>query len=444
MNAMGKKAFKIRFEILLPVVIFIVAAIYIPGGVLAEEIGIRAQSGAEATAATGAAVQMEKANDTAYRIKPLQNKLAVLNTADLEAAISKYKDMSSHWSRKEVGKLTCIEIIEGVNGMFLPESPVQVDQFIKMTVRAMGFAPGQATKYWAQNYIDTAVQQKLIAKNEFQDYRRVITREEAARIIVKATLMKEEFPYKDPYNNPDNLVRSKILDYAKIKDANKQFVLQSYQIGLIAGSSGKFMPSNTLTRAEAATIITRYLDTASRVPFKPAEGEVYTYIEPDGTVVTAYPPPKMEVIKAANAFEKAWPKSKGFVDVCYAKSDYRVMYTFYESEEVYERDSILTMQMGVDLDTINDMRLMLHPYYITVYDATAVKKLHRDSIYEMFRYWFEKDISQAIAAFDRYLDYATNNDQKHRIEEITYNKRLMYLHKVGGNDGFTLTIYSQP
>ena len=138
----------------------------------------------------------------------------------------------------------------------------------------MGFAPGENTKYWAQNYIDIAIDQKLIEEGEFADYRRPITREEATRIIVKATLMKEEFPYKDPYNNPDNLVRSKIRDYTKIKDENKQYVLQSYEIGLIRGTGDLFRPAYTLTRAEAATIIVRYLHDASRVPYTPAEDEV--------------------------------------------------------------------------------------------------------------------------------------------------------------------------
>lgn len=456
-----KKLFENWLRVLLPIVILVITVVCIPGEVLAEAAVpatgdvVTAAGNAMEAVADGAApgsVGMEaegdaaasQANDAAYRVKPLQDKLAALSAAEIDAAVNAFSDMDFHWSRKEVGKLTCLEIIAGVNGTFIPDSPVQVDQFIKMAVRALGFKPGQDAEYWAQNYIDTAIKQKLIAQNEFQDFKRVITREEAARIIVKATLMKEEFPYKDPYNNPDNLVRLKILDYAKIKDENKQFVLQSYEIGLIQGANGKFMPENTLTRAEAAAIIIRYLDTPSRVPFEPAEGEVYTYTEPDGTVIIAYPPPKMEVIQAANAFEKAWPLSKGYVSTGFSESGHVIYYTFYESKEVYEQNSITTMQMGIDLDTIDDVRLMNDPYDITLYDAVAVKLLHREVIYEMFKFWFQHDVDKAMAVFDKYLDYATSDDQDHRIEEITYNKRLMFFYKTGGDNGFSLTINSQP
>lgn len=421
----GKMIFGKWFEVLLTVVILSIATMCIPEGVFAGENSILAGS----------------INDVAYRVKPLQDKLAVLKDAEIDAALATFSDMGSHWSRKEVGKLTCLEIIAGVNGMFLPESPVQVDQFIKMTVTAMGFKPGVDAKYWAQNYIDTAIKQKLIAQDEFKDYKRNISREEAARIIVTATLLKEEFPYRDPYNNPDNLVRSRILDYVKIKDSNKQFILQSYELGLIAGANGKFMPTNTLTRAEAAAIIMRYLDINSRVPFKVAAGDVYTVTNPDGTVHTVYPPPKSEVINAANAFKDAYPKSKGWVWNGYSEDAHRIMYIFYESKEIHDKNSGL-MHMGVDLDTLNDEYFMEHPYYFTVYDATAVKKLHRETIYEMFKFWFAKDVDKAMAIFDRYLDYATNNDTKNRIEEITYNSRLMFFYKVGGDDGFTLTIHS--
>ncbi len=380
-------------------------------------------------------------NESAYRVKPLQEKLAVLGDSDIDKKLLSYEDMGVHWSRREVGMLSCIDIIAGYGGSFYPNDPVQIDQYIKMTVRSMGFAPGEDTKYWAQNYIDIAVGQKLISKNEFKDYKRPITREEAARIIVKAALLKEGFPYNDPYNSPDNLVRSKIKDYPAIKDMNKQFVLQSYEIGLIRGSEGYFRPAGTLTRAEAATIMVRYLNDASRVPFTPAETEVYRCVNEDGTTDIVWPPQKKEVIDAANAFETVWPKSKGYVSTGYGSSR-QVYYIFYENEEMYKQNCILNMQMVIDIETMNDIDILKNPYHITLYDADAVKRIHRDAIYEMFKFWFEKDADKAMAEFDKYLEYATKNDQENRIDKITYNDRLMFFHKLSGDDGFTLSIHS--
>lgn len=463
----GVKTFRDRLEVLLPVVILAITVSYLPMGATAEagspetpvipagsagivNLAASGETGKEADAAaavsdgssgSGAGAQE---NETAYRVKPLQEKLAALTQEEITSAFNSYSDMGVHWGRQEVGKLTCLEIIAGMNGAFLSENPVQVDEFLKMTVRALGFKLVQDPKYWAQNYIDTAIEEKLIAQKEFNDYRRAITREEAARIIVKAALMKEELPYGDPYNNPDNLVRSKILDYSRIKDENKQFVLYSYEIGLIQGLNGMFMPGNTLTRAEAATIVIRFLEDPSRVPFKPAENEVYTCVNPDGTVATAYPPPKMEVIDAANAFKTAWPMSKGYVCTGFSDSGHVIFYTFYESKQLYDQNSITNMQMALHLDTINDIRLMDDPYDFVLYDAAAVKNLHRDVIYEMFKFWFELDADKAMAEFDRYLEYAISGDQEHRIEKITYNRRLMYFYKIGGDNGFSLSINSLP
>lgn len=380
-------------------------------------------------------------SEVAYRMKPLQDKLAVLEDSDIDRELSLYADMDGHWSRREVGMLSCINIVSGYGGSFHPNDPVQVDQYIKMVVRSMGYTPGENTKYWAQNYIDIAVGQKLIAKNEFLDYKRPITREEAARIIVKATLLKEEFPYTDPYNTPDNLVRSKIKDYSAINDMDKQYVLQSYEIGLIQGSDGYFRPAGTLTRAEAATIMIRYLYKDSRVPFTPAPDEVFTCMNEDGTVDTIWPPMKKEVIDAANAFKTAWPKSKGYVSTGIGIND-QVYYIFFESEEAYKENSIYNMQMAIDVETMNDIDILRNPYHITLYDADAVNRLHRDAVYDMFKFWFGNDADKAMKEFDRYLGYATSNDQEHRIDEIIYNGRLMFFHKIGGDNGFSLSIGS--
>ena len=386
------------------------------------------------------AVESDNDTETGLRMRPLQDKLAVMTTEDVEGYLLKFKDMQKHWGCTVVGKLTGLEIIAGNgDGTFKPDNPVQVDQFIKMVVSSLGFKPGSDLKYWAQPYIDTALKYKIITAAEFKDYKRNMTREEAARIIVKAALMRDAAPNSDM----DNLVRSKIADYSKIKDGNKQFVLQAYELGLMAGANGRFLPGNTLTRAEASAVIIRNLDTASRVPFKPAEGDVFVITNPDGTVHTVYPPPKAEVLKAANAFKTAYTKSKGWVWHGYSEEGHRIGYLFYEKEENQDLEGN-RMQMAVDLDTVNNDYLMEHPYYIIVYNAAAVKRLHRDTIYEMFKFWFAKDVDKAMVAFDRYLECATNNDQKNRVEEITYNGRLMFFYKVGGDDRFKLTINSLP
>ncbi len=99
--------------------------------------------------------------------------------------------------------------------------------------------------------------------------------------------------------------------------------------------------------------------------------------------------------------------------------------------------------MSIHIDVVNDINLMDYPYDLALFDAEAVQRLHRDVIYEMFRFWFENEADKAMAEFDRYLEYAVSGDQKHRVEEISYNGRNMYFYKVGGDNGFSLSIHSR-
>ncbi len=98
--------------------------------------------------------------------------------------------------------------------------------------------------------------------------------------------------------------------------------------------------------------------------------------------------------------------------------------------------------MAIYFYTINDIRLLDNPYHIVLYDAEAVQRLHRDVIYEMFRFWFEDEADKARAQFDRYLGYAVGGDQEHRLDEIKYNDRNMFFHKIGGYNGFSLSIHT--
>lgn len=382
----------------------------------------------------------ESNTTTSYRILPLISKLSAMTQEGIDKAVDKFTDMKKHWSRQYVGKLTGLEIISGNgDGTFKPDNPVQVDQFIKMTVRALGFKPGEGAKYWAQPYIDTAIQQKIISAEEFKNYKRSITRQEAARIISKAALLIEAAPNA----KMDALVRSKIRDYAKIADADKQSVLTVYELGLMSGTpDGTFKPVNSLTRAEAAAVIIRYLDTKERKPFTPAADEVCIITEPDGNSYTVYSPSKIEVVKAANALKNGMPKSKGFARSVYASESDLIIFTFYSSKEKFEAESITGKQMTIHINVLDNDTLLETPYHITVYDPKAVKTLHKDSIFSLFQYMYGKEADKAMTAFDRYLDYAINGDSVNRVEWVTFNGRKALYYKVANDDGFTVDINS--
>ena len=53
------------------------------------------------------------------RIKPSAAKLAALTEEETDSILDSYGDMQSHWSRREVGMLTLIGIVNGYNGFTL-------------------------------------------------------------------------------------------------------------------------------------------------------------------------------------------------------------------------------------------------------------------------------------------------------------------------------------
>lgn len=380
------------------------------------------------------------ATTAAYRVEPLKEKLAAITEADILKSAGRFPDVAKHWAKTSIGKLTAIEVIGGMpDGTYKPDMPIQIDQFIKMTICVMGFKPGQGTKYWAQPYIDTAIQQKILDSGEFKDYTRSITRQVAARIISKAAFLIEAAPNA----KMDALVRSKIRDYSKITDADKQSVLTVYELGLMSGMpDGTFKPVNSLTRAEAAAVIIRYLDTKVRKPFTPATDEVCVITEPDGNVDTVYPPSKIEIVKAANALKNGIARSKGFVETVYANDSNTICLSLYESKDMYDKSSIEYLQMGIHINFTDDSNLMETPYHITVYNPKAVKSLHMEAVYCLFQHLYGKEADKSFTVFDRYIGYALNGDEIDRVEWVTFNGRKALYYKVAKDEGFTVDINS--
>ncbi len=179
-----------------------------------------------------------------------------------------YSDIPNNaWYEDYVQILTTDErqIIQGYpDGTFKPNTKLTRDQFITMVVRAAGFNPGNASGYWAQNYIDKAIDLGYIEADDFSSYTGQITREEMSMIIVRAvdylegeqTFTKltevlqvvndsEDFTYK--YNN---------------------YIMKTYKLGIITGyTDHTFKPQGVLTRSEATAVVVRLIDPEERIEF---------------------------------------------------------------------------------------------------------------------------------------------------------------------------------
>lgn len=176
-------------------------------------------------------------------------------------ASPKVSDISRHWAKESIENLITKGIIAGYpDGTFKPNNNVSRAEAIKLLVLA---ATGRDLStsnddHWATNYINDAIDRGYVLKSEFDDYNKAMSRVELARIIVRA--LEEKYP--------DNIsdYSKQLKDYSNINNSDKDYVLKAYVKGIITGyPDGTFIPSNNVTRAEAATMLVRFLEPEKRV-----------------------------------------------------------------------------------------------------------------------------------------------------------------------------------
>ena len=192
----------------------------------------------------------------------MKKKIALLLTAALlvqggaAALAADYPDTKGHWAESIIDSLTEDGVVQGDGRNFRPDSDVNVDEFLKMILTAMGEEIGPAQGgYWAQPYIDRALELELIYSDEFADgYARPVTRYEIAMISTRAIDANEVTGALR-----DQII-GKISDYYDIYNYDKEYVLAAYANNLLYGyEDNSFRGYNNTTRAEACVIVSRVM-----------------------------------------------------------------------------------------------------------------------------------------------------------------------------------------
>ena len=393
----------------------------------------------------------EETTETSYRMMKILERLSAMTPEKVQASYGRYSDMAKHWGRNSIGKLTELGVISGCgDGTFKPDDTLKVDEFIKMIVRAMGHMPDVVlSSDWSRAYIDIAKVEGLIGEEEFTDYKRPVTREEAAKIVYLAAMKKEPAAG----SSLDDLIRINIRDFAAVDSRYVQDVISCYSLGLLNGTPEfYFLPRKTLSRAEGSTVIIRFLDIKERTPFKPENGcaielndysmervlvgdDDYEQYNPQRYVICM--PEKRDEIRTANVIKDSLGKSKGYGYVVYAPggqgcisaSFFDSMQKFFESS--YDSEMGITIEMGDGFD---------HSYYVVIHQPDRVKELHRDLVVEMFESLFENDGSKAMAVFDKFIEFGINQSGA-KDEIFCFNKRKLRVYKLDYDIRFAMQIY---
>ncbi len=182
------------------------------------------------------------------------------------AANVSFTDVSGHWAwtNGQIPYLVEKGVLNGykqTNGtyMFKPDAAVTRAEFIKMLDETFGLTEEKSVKYkdvdlsdWFYVYYARAeAQGYLINYGTYAYPDNEITREEATALLVRYL----DLPVTDKAS------ASTFSDYMSISEYYRDYVLRAVYAGIINGYSenGKFSfkPQNTLTRAEALTILYR-------------------------------------------------------------------------------------------------------------------------------------------------------------------------------------------
>lgn len=212
--------------------------------------------GAKVTAVVGDDISFNEATVyDATRVQPDKKTRIVTNTGfddSPNAAPTKIpSDIEFHWAKEYIERLIAKNIINGyADGTFKPENHINIDEFIKLCVAAKGTIVENAQGYWADSWINKAIELGYFVNGNFDSYQRPITREEMAYIVANAV-----------GSLGDSDGDKTLTDIGNCSQKFAEGVKKAVSFGIITGyEDGSFRPNNNAKRAEAVVVIERMLN----------------------------------------------------------------------------------------------------------------------------------------------------------------------------------------
>ncbi|MDN4608067.1 S8 family serine peptidase [Sporosarcina highlanderae] len=177
-----------------------------------------------------------------------------------------FTDIINTFAKDEINKLAAKGIIQGkTETEFAPNAQITRAEFTVLVVRALGlplksyegkFADVNKSKKWAYAGIEAAAEVGIVNGTKDGKFSpdAPIKREEIAAMVVRAI----EYKNKVITENLDKPANFK--DHSSIGAYAIDLVYKATALGVIKGNDGHFNPKNNATRAEAAVMLYRALD----------------------------------------------------------------------------------------------------------------------------------------------------------------------------------------
>lgn len=179
----------------------------------------------------------------------------------VESALS-FEDTLDHWGRSYVDSAVALGLVRGFpDGTFKPDLSLTRVQATSILVRALGFESNSTAPFEDITTLAEAIQADIAAAYELGIVRgqdgsfqpnEPISRAELAVMIDRAYTILQGAPYTSDTEAP-------FIDISSLDEEARNAITMLYELHIVAGYEGKFMPENTTTRAEAAKIFVNLL-----------------------------------------------------------------------------------------------------------------------------------------------------------------------------------------
>lgn len=179
-----------------------------------------------------------------------------------------FSDLSTeHWAYKNITSLAEKGVVNGYeDGTYRPEREVTRAEFIKLIMSALHDEPNyykaiEGDTHWAQPFVREALNHDYLMNGTQEDSLDIpITRLEMAHMLAKISVSNEISNYVE---GADNITFS---DIAELDQVSRTYIMNTVYNGFVSGyPDGTFGPDRTMTRAECATIIARFLNAKTNV-----------------------------------------------------------------------------------------------------------------------------------------------------------------------------------
>lgn len=234
--------------------------------------------------------------------------LSLLTSTAFATGAENFADIQGHWAYDNIETAVDLGLFKGTSDTtFEPDQAMTCAEFVTVVMRTVAPEYSLASgEYWWTGSYELAMDLGIITTKywDAEDMEADVTRE------VMGYLLGNAMKYTGEELNV-NISSTRIPDYRHINNFYATNVLMAYSNGLLTGTdlTGTFSPDDTLTRAEAVTVLLRLKDPSLRVEvlsdieYDPVafssitiyEGQTRTgrlaragdiYVKADGTTIT--------------------------------------------------------------------------------------------------------------------------------------------------------------